>query len=259
MDMHNSLVRTMPRSIHVFGALIVLLSCTLASAAAKDDWLEKGEGLLRSLAAGKSVQTSLTTGEIDAGLREALRVGTTTVVNQLGRSDGFYADPTVHIPLPRNLRKAKSTLQKVGMSSALDDLEKRLNRAAEVATPKAKELFWRAIGEMTLDDVHTIYKGPDDAATRYFQGKMSRPLAEAMRPIVDDSLREVGAIQAYENAVGRYRALSFIPNVREELTNHVIQKGMDGIFYYLAREEAQIRKNPAKRTTELLKRVFSAT
>lgn len=259
MDMRYSLTRTMPRSIHVFGALIVLFSCTLASAAAQGDWLEKGEGLLRNLATGKSAQTRLTTGEIDAGLREALRVGTATVVNQLGRSGGFYADPAVHIPLPRNLRKAKSTLQKVGMASVLDDLEKRLNRAAEVATPKAKELFWRAIGEMTLGDVRTIYKGPDDAATRYFQGRMSRPLAEAMRPIVDDSLREVGAIQAYENAVGQYRALSFIPNVREELTNHVIQKGMDGIFYYLAREEVQIRKNPVKRTTELLKRVFGTT
>lgn len=259
MDTHNSLTRTMPRSKHVLGALIVLFSCTLGSAAAKDDWLEKGEGLLRGLAVGRSAQSSLTTGEIDAGLREALRVGTTTVVHQLGRAGGFYADPAVHIPLPQNLRKAKSTLQKIGMSSALDDLEKRLNQAAEVATPKAKELFWRAIGKMTLDDVRTIYKGPADAATRYFQGKMSRPLAEAMRPVVDDSLKEVGAIQAYERAVGQYRALPFIPNAREELTNHVIQRGMDGIFYYLAREEAQIRKNPAKRTTELLKRVFGAT
>ncbi|WP_200889333.1 DUF4197 family protein [Geoalkalibacter ferrihydriticus] len=31
---------------------------------------------------------------------------------------------------------------------------------------------------------------------------------------------------------------------------------MDGIFYYLAEEEAAIRRNPAKRTTELLRQVF---
>ncbi len=31
---------------------------------------------------------------------------------------------------------------------------------------------------------------------------------------------------------------------------------MDGIFYYLAKEEAAIRENPAKQTTDLLKRVF---
>jgi hypothetical protein len=39
---------------------------------------------------------------------------------------------------------------------------------------------------------------------------------------------------------------------------HVVEKGMDGIFYYMAKEEAAIRSNPAKRTTELLKQVFGA-
>jgi len=33
---------------------------------------------------------------------------------------------------------------------------------------------------------------------------------------------------------------------------------MDGIFYYMAKEEAAIRTDPAKRTTDLLKRVFGA-
>jgi hypothetical protein len=33
---------------------------------------------------------------------------------------------------------------------------------------------------------------------------------------------------------------------------------MDGIFHYIAVEEAAIRQNPAKRTTELLQRVFGA-
>jgi len=32
---------------------------------------------------------------------------------------------------------------------------------------------------------------------------------------------------------------------------------MDGIFYYMAKEEAAIRRNPAKRTTDLLKKVFN--
>jgi len=31
---------------------------------------------------------------------------------------------------------------------------------------------------------------------------------------------------------------------------------MDGIFYYLAQEEAAIRQNPLKRTTDILRRVF---
>jgi hypothetical protein len=33
---------------------------------------------------------------------------------------------------------------------------------------------------------------------------------------------------------------------------------MDGIFLYLGKEEAAIRDNPAKRSTELLKKVFGS-
>ena len=144
------------------------------------------------------------------------------------------------------------------MSSYMDDLELRLNRAAEKATPKAKKLFYQAITEMTMDDARSIYKGPDDAATRYFQSKMSKPLAKAMYPIVDKSLSEVGAVRSYDKLIGKYRSIPFVPDVKTDLTNHVIKKGMKGIFHYLAREEAAIRRDPAKRTTVLLKRVFGS-
>ncbi|MDQ6973810.1 MAG: DUF4197 family protein, partial [Mariprofundaceae bacterium] len=38
---------------------------------------------------------------------------------------------------------------------------------------------------------------------------------------------------------------------------HVTQGALRGIFHYMAVEEAAIRKNPAKRSTEILKKVFS--
>jgi len=46
--------------------------------------------------------------------------------------------------------------------------------------------------------------------------------------------------------------------VKADLTGYVVSKGMEGISYYMAKEEAAIRQNPAKRTTDLLKRVFGA-
>jgi hypothetical protein len=79
-----------------------------------------------------------------------------------------------------------------------------------------------------------------------------------MRPVVDESLSTVGAIQAYDTLMGQYRSIPFVPDVKADLTEYVIEKGMDGIFYYLAKEEAAIRQNPAKRTTELLKQVFGS-
>jgi hypothetical protein len=35
-----------------------------------------------------------------------------------------------------------------------------------------------------------------------------------------------------------------------------VDLALAGLFHYLAREEAAIRRNPAKRTTEILARVF---
>ncbi len=184
-------------------------------------------------------------------------MGSGNVVKQLGTTDGFNTDSNIHIPLPPSLDEVKSMLAKVGMSSLFEDLESKLNRAAEVATPKAKQLFLDSISKMTFQDVKQIYEGPDDAATQYFKGKMTPDLAAEMKPVIENSLSEVGAVRAYDTMMEQYKTLPFVPDVKADLTKHVIEKGMDGIFYYVAKEEAAIRQNPTKRTTELLKKVFT--
>jgi hypothetical protein len=199
---------------------------------------------------------SLSSDEVGNGLKEALRVGTETVVGELGQPGGFNLDPEIHIPLPGELNRVKDMLGKIGMDSMLVDLENELNEAAEIATPKARDLFMQAINEMTLDDVMAIYNGPDDAATQYFKGKMSEPLAMEMTPVVNESLADVGAVTTYDNAMESYNALPFVPDVDVDLSEYVVEKGLDGIFYYLAKEEAAIRSDPVKRTTDLLKTVF---
>lgn len=221
-----------------------------------EDWLGKGKSLLKGLGGKGAGTAGLSDAQIGEGLREALRVGTESVVAQLGAADGFNADPAAHIPLPASMGTVRDALSKVGMSSVLDDLELKMNRAAEEATPKAKAIFGEAIRELTLEDVQGIYQGPDDAATQYFKGKTSGSLRDAMRPIVENSLAEVGAMAAYDQAMSSYENIPFAPDVKANLTDHVLDGGLDGIFHYLAKEEAAIRQNPAERTTEILKNVF---
>jgi len=97
-----------------------------------------GLGKLGIGSGGSSSVGSLTDGEIGTGLKEALRVGTDRLVGQLGSANGFNGDPQVHIPLPASLKKVQPALSRFGMSGMADDLELKLNRAAEAATPKAK-------------------------------------------------------------------------------------------------------------------------
>ncbi len=216
-----------------------------------------GGGLdLQSALNSAGLAAPLTDGEIGAGLREALKVGTGRVVNQVGTLDGYYADPAIRIPLPGELDTVHDVLTRIGFNSLTADLELKLNRAAERAAPEARDVFWQAITEMTLSDVRTIWKGPDDAATRYFRGKMTGPLTERFTPIVLDSMGDVGAIRAFDRMMARYEAVPFVPDIKADLTRYTVEKSLDGLFHYVAREEAAIRRDPAKRTTQLLQRVF---
>ena len=245
------------RYLMIIGMFFITTSLIFSATEVESNWFDKGKDLFKTYM-GSGEESGLTVEEIGAGLKDALRVSSETVVAQLGRVDGFNSDPKIHIPLPKQLDTVKSVLDKVGMSGLLKDLELKLNRAAEVATPKAKALFSQAITEMSFDNIKKIYEGPKDAATQYFKNKMSPSLAKEMEPLINNSLSEVGAVQAYDNVVKEYRSVPFVPDVKADLTSYVIEKGMDGIFYYMAKEEAAIRENPAKRTTDLLKRVFGA-
>ncbi len=236
-------------------------------AMAQSDLLKQGQNLLNSLggslgggsSSGGVTSTLLGNQEIEAGLREALEVGFRRVVAQVGAVDGFNADPDIHIPLPDNLQTVQKTLSKLGMSGLADDVETRLNRAGEKAAPEALDSFLNTIKAMQMEDVQAIFDGPDDAATRFFQEKMTPDLVQRFTPIVDESLADVGAIQAYDAMMGQYKSIPFVPDVKADLINHTVTKAMDGIFHYLAIEEAAIRQNPAARSTELLKKVFGAS
>lgn len=240
-----------------FQALLMaaLILAPLNDAMSQSNFFNRGKELLRELPSGGG-SGELSDAEIGGGLREALKVGVKSVVGQVGAVDGFNADPAIHIPLPDSLQTVQRTLSRVGLSSLTDDLELRLNRAAEAASPEAQAVFWQAIDQMTWDDVREIFNGPDDAATRYLERTMSSPLVERMKPIVDDNLAEVGAVRAYDNAISRYKTVPFVPDVKADLTQHVLERALKGLFLYLAQEEAAIRKDPAKQTTELLKKVF---
>jgi len=244
---------------------VVIITILPAVSFAKNKLLEQGMEMLNSgnsqpvsgasstNAAGRS---SLSQGEMGDGLKEALRIGTDTVVSKLGKTDGFNSDKNIHIPLPGQLGTVQKALKAAGYSSLVDDLELKLNRAAEQATPKAKQLFLDAIAAMTIQDAAKILNGPEDSATQYFRKAMGPGLSKEMRPVVATTLAEAGAVQAYDKMIGQYQTIPMVPDAKANLSEYVVEKGLDGIFHYVAVEEASIRNNPGKRTTALLQKVF---
>jgi len=122
---------------------VVTIACLIPLfgivAAARGGWLDKGTDMLKSLG-GRAGKTGLSSTDLASAFKEALHIGTENVVARLGRPDGFNTDQAIHIPLPEQMETVRSALAKVGLSQSLDDLELKLNRAAENATPKAKAL-----------------------------------------------------------------------------------------------------------------------
>ena len=205
---------------------------------------------------GGSTVSGLSTSQIVDGLKEALRVGTETVVGQVGATDGYNGDPAIHIPLPEKMQQAQALLKKFGLSGLADDLETKLNRGAEAAAPKTKEIIYNAISAMTLEDAQAIYNGPDEAATQYFRKVSTGELTETIRPVMQETLQDVGALSTYDSLISQYKDIPLVPDIRTDLNEYATEMALEGLFHYLAVEEAAIRKDPVKRTTEILKTVF---
>jgi hypothetical protein len=201
-------------------------------------------------------KSALSIAEIDAGLREALTVGTNLVASQLGQTNGYYGDPKIRIPLPKTYRTIQSNLAKVGASGPLDDLELRMNRAAEDSVPEAQALILGAIRNMTISDALNILNDGDTAATDYLRSRTETQLRAAFTPLCRDALSQSGAFTAMEGVAAQYGAGGITSSLQADLTAHAVDYGLDGIFLYVAQEEKKIRENPVARTTELLRRVF---
>lgn len=201
-------------------------------------------------------QVGLTEAEIRDGLKEALTVGVDRAAGQLGAPDGFWANAEVRIPLPGVLKDVQERLDGVGLSGPLDDLQTRLNRGAEAAMPSAKALVVSAVQSMTIEDAIGVLRGGDTAATDFLRGRTEDGLRTALSPYVESALSDVGALDALDNAVNRYAAGLVRSDARGMLVENAVEGALDGLFLYLAREETAIRRDPVKRTTELLRRVF---
>ena len=234
--------------------IVVVLSLILAACKTVDI----GD-IYQNIPIGVGSPETLTDTEIIQGLKEALRIGTNNAVTLVSRLNGYYQNPTIRIPLPDSVRKTEDLLRSAGFGSTVDEFELSMNRAAETAAPAAKSLFWDAVRKITISDARRILKGPDDAATLYFKRKTEARLLAAFKPVVHQSMQEVGVTRTYQQLYDRYRRLPFLGDWDLDLDQYVTSRAIDGLFTMLAKEEARIRQDPAARVTELLRKVFGST
>jgi len=248
-------VRTFSRR----GVLAALTGFAPVLVFAQGNLLDQGKSLLNQVPGSQQGKTSsLSDGEIGSGLKEALKVAAQRVVGRVGKTDGYNGDPAIRIPLPGPLQTIQGPLKGMGAGGLLDDLQLKMNRGAEQAAPKALNIFGDALSKMSIDDARGILAGPSDAATQYFKRTTTSQLTAAFRPIVDSALSGTGAVGVFKEVQGKAAGIPFAGSEVQgfDLTDFTVGRALDGLFHYLASEEASIRSNPAARSTDLLKKVF---
>jgi hypothetical protein len=201
-------------------------------------------------------KTGFTEEEAGKALKEALTIGIKKGVEQLSKPDGYFKDPEVKIPMPKEAKQVEEKLRMLGLDKAVDDAIESMNRAAEDAANGAKDIFVAAIKELTLKDVLNIIDGENDAATRYLEDNTRTILVEKFKPVIKVSLEKVDATKYWNTVFSKYNKLPFVKKINPDLEDYVTNKAIDGLFVQIAKEEKEIRKNPVARVTDLLKKVF---
>ncbi|HPD95354.1 MAG: DUF4197 domain-containing protein [Bacteroidales bacterium] len=194
--------------------------------------------------------------EAATGIKEALSKGTVKGVEMVSKTDGYFGDTEIKIPFPPEAKTMEEKLRAIGMGKKVDEVVLSINRAAEDAAVKAKDIFLSAIKQMTLKDAINIVKGNDDAATQYLKTHTSAELKKQFSPIIEESLKKVNATKYWSDVMNTYNKIPMVKKMNPDLTEYVTDKAIEGLFVKIAKEEKEIRKNPLARTSNILKKVF---
>lgn len=240
-----------------YRVLFTTLSIFLIWALALNPALAGFQDLLKSAQKAFTSSGSLSESEIIDGLKQALEIGSANAVDLVSKAGGYYNNPAIKIPLPESVQKVEKLLRGAGLGSKVDAFELSMNQAAEKAAPEAKSIFWDAIKKMEFTDAKKILEGSDDEATRYFQDKTGGRLEQIFKPIVKDSMAQVGVTHTYQELNDKAKSIPFAGSMSFDLDQYVTDGALNGLFKMLAEEEKKIRADPAARVTDLLQKVFS--
>ena len=193
-----------------------------------------------------------------AGLKAALEKGSGTAVDVLGRTDGFFGNSAVKIPLPESLKKYEKLMRGVGMGKYADELVLTMNRAAEAAVPEAKKLLVDSVRKMSVQDAKGILTGGQTSGTEYFRRSTADQLRARFLPIVKQATARVKLAEKYNQYAQKGVQFGLVRKEQANLDDYVTQKALDGLFFMVAEEEKKIRQDPVKAGSDIIRKVFGA-
>ena len=196
--------------------------------------------------------------DASAGLKTALEKGALAAVAVLGKTDGFFGNPKVQIPLPGYLQDVAKLMKNFGQGKRIDELMLSINRAAEAAVPMGKDLLVGAVRNMSVTDAKNILTGGETSVTSFFAEKTRNPLALKFLPIVTKATEKVGLAKQYNEFAGKAAGFGLVKKEDANIQQYVTGKSLDGLYLIIGDEEKKIRQDPVGTGSAILQKVFGA-
>lgn len=196
--------------------------------------------------------------DASAGLKTALEKGALAAVALLGKTDGFFGNDKVRIPLPGYLNDVAGLLKNLGQGKRVDELTLSLNRAAEAAIPMGKALLVDAVKTMSVADAKNILAGGETSVTTFFADRTRAPLGVTFLPMVTKATEKVGLLNKYNEFAGKAAGFGLVKKEDANIQQYVTGKSLDGLYLIIGEEEKKIRRDPVGTGSAILQKVFGA-
>ena len=204
---------------------------------------------------------ALSNEQVIKGLKEALNIGVNKGSEQASAVGGFLKNDLIRIPFPPEAKVVRDKAMQWSLDTKVEKFESTLNEAAEEACKTAAPIFINAIKNMSVSDGFKILKGSDNAATNYLKEQTNAELYKLFLPEVKKAIEKVNLTAYWEPLVKKYNQSTKISGketIETDLNKYVTERAVIGLFKLIATQEKEIRKNPMKRTSDILKKVFSS-
>lgn len=237
----------------------ITLSISIVLITASASFAQVGKLKIPTIPKSVTSATGLSDKEIADGLKEALTKGAKMAADSLNKVNGYNGNPLVRIPFPEELNQVQTKLRSLGMGKQVDEFIVVLNRSAEQAAVEAAPIFTQAITNMSFADAKSILTGSDTSATAYLRKATTDSLTAKFKPHIKKAMDDNFVASKWTPLANAYNKLPTTrTKVNPDLVAFTTGKALKGLFVKVAQEEVKIRKDPAARTSDLLKKVFGS-
>ncbi|MFV0530714.1 MAG: DUF4197 family protein [Flavobacteriales bacterium] len=199
--------------------------------------------------------TGIGTGNVALStIQNTLKGGLNNASSIFGDSQSFLTNALIEAAMPTELKNINNKLNDLGLSQIVDKEKAMIGKIAGASISTAKPIVENAINSMTLQDAINIVSGGKGAATKFLKDKSYTQVVNALSPVVNSQMSQLGVNNLLENALGGNNALNSIlgsvlggsqsTSLTQNLNNAVTQHLTDGLFNVIEDAENNTRNNP---------------